>query len=295
MKKIILALGVAAAVCGFSACNGSSSNQSSEDKAFADSLGENFGVFFGKQMQMQVMQLKGQFGEKFNEDEFKRGIQAAMKLDSANISYMIGMSVGQQALFQIYQWNTMEVNVEPELVSKAIIKSLGDTATNGQDAYMAYQLLNGKLQNKVNEKREAKMKEEADANIEAGKKYVAELQAKDSEIKSTESGLAYKIEKPGDGTKINNGDNVKVIYTGKHINGETFDSSNGEAVEFNVDGVVKGFAEGLKLLGKGGKATLYIPGDLAYGTQGQSRAGIGPNEMLVFDVEVVEITPAAAE
>lgn len=295
MKKIILALGVAATLCGLSACDKGGSSQSAEDKAFADSLGQAFGTLMGKQLQMQTLQMKAEFGDKFDMKEYERGIQAAMKLDTANISYIIGMSVGQQAVFQTYQWNKKGVKVTPEIIGKAIIAALSDTTTNGQDAYYAYNMLNNQLETRAQAMRDKAAEAEAEANAEAGKKYVSELQAKDSGIKSTESGLAYKIENEGEGTKVQSGDNVKVIYTGKHINGETFDSSNGEAVEFNVDGVVSGFAEGLKLLGKGGKATLYIPGDLAYGLQGVPRTNIGPNEMLVFDVEIVEITPAEAE
>ncbi len=56
-------------------------------------------------------------------------------------------------------------------------------------------------------------------------------------------------------------------------------------------GVVPGFGEGLKMLKKGGKATLYIPGKLGYGVNGQPAAGIGPNQMLVFDVEIVDVNP----
>lgn len=292
MKKIILALGVAAAVCGMTACNGGANSQSAEDKAMTDSLGNAFGTFLGKQMEMQISQFKMQLGDKFNEADFKRGIEAGMKLDSANVSYLLGMSLGQQALFQVYQWNQSDIKVNPEVISKALVKSIGDTTVNGQDAYMQFQLLNNRVQEKIQEKEQAAKAAEAEKNIEAGKKYVADLQSKDADIKSTESGLAYKISQPGEGPKVSEGSNVKVIYTGKHINGEEFDSSKGEPVEFNIAGVVPGFAEGLMLLGKGGKATLYIPGDLAYGAQGQPRAGIQPNEMLVFDVEVVDFTPA---
>ena len=93
----------------------------------------------------------------------------------------------------------------------------------------------------------------------------------------------------GVGEKATDDDFVKVKYVGKLINDTVFDDSKGEAREFPVKGVVPGFAEGLKLLGKGGKATLYIPGKLGYGVQGQPAAGIGPNQMLVFEVEITEI------
>lgn len=289
MKKIILALGVVAAACGFTACNGGSDNQSNEDKALSDSLGTAFGTFVGKQMEMQVASMKMQLGDKFDEAQFKQGIESALKMDTANISKIIGMQVGQQLISQIYQWNQQGVKVNPEVVSRAFIKAMGDTAINGQDAYAQYQILSGRVMEKAREKQDEANARLAEENIAAGQKYVADLQAKDPEVKSTESGLAYKIIAQGDG-KVADHSNVSVIYTGKHIDGSVFDSSEGNPTEFNVDGVVAGFAEGLKLLGKGGKATLYIPGELAYGPQGQPRANIGPNEMLVFDVEVVDFS-----
>ena len=129
-------------------------------------------------------------------------------------------------------------------------------------------------------------------NVKAGNAYVADLQAKDSSVKTTASGLAYKIEDEGQGEKAKENSTVVVNYTGRHLNGDVFDSTDGrEPATFNLQGVVPGFREGIMLLGKTGRATLYIPGELAYGANGQPAAGIGPNEMLVFDVEVLDIDP----
>lgn len=290
MKKIILALGIAAAsIAGFSSCNGGSNPAEGQDKAFNDSLAQAFGTFFGNQLSGQLTSLKYQLGDKFNEDEFIRGIETVMKADTANISYLIGISAGLQPMFQINQWNSLPANIDPAIVRSAMVKALKDTTANVQESYMAFQVLSSELQQKAEA---ARNKDAIAANEEAAKKFVEELQAKDSEVKATESGLVYKIENPGEGEKVGDNAKVQVKYVGKHLNGEEFDSSKGEAVSFNVQGVVPGFREGLQLLGKGGKATLYIPGNLAYGANGQPQAGIGPNEMLVFDVEVVDINPA---
>ena len=83
---------------------------------------------------------------------------------------------------------------------------------------------------------------------------------------------------------------VKVHYTGKLLDGTTFDSSvdRGEPVEFPLNGVIPGWTEGLQLMNKGAKYKLYIPANLAYADRGAGNA-IGPNETLIFEVELLEI------
>ncbi len=122
--------------------------------------------------------------------------------------------------------------------------------------------------------------------------FIAALKAQDSSVQTTASGLSYKIVNPGEGTHPTAQSTVRVKYTGKHTNGEVFDTSGDETVDFSLEHLIPGFTEGTQLIGKGGKITLYIPGNLAYGPNGQPAAGIGPNEMLVFDVELVDINPA---
>jgi len=95
----------------------------------------------------------------------------------------------------------------------------------------------------------------------------------------------------GDGEKPTAEDRVQVHYTGELISGEVFDSSRerGEPVTFGLNQVIPGWTEGLQLMSEGSRAKLYIPSELAYGPGGNQR--IGPNETLVFDVELLEINP----
>lgn len=130
-----------------------------------------------------------------------------------------------------------------------------------------------------------------------GEAYLAEVENSNPNIRKTESGLLYEIIEPGDQSQMpgDDRDQVKVMYEGKLKTGEVFDTSydKEEPVEFALNRVIKGWTEGMKLVGKGGKVRLYIPSDLAYGEYGQPRAQvpIGPNEPLVFDVELIDITP----
>jgi FKBP-type peptidyl-prolyl cis-trans isomerase len=110
-------------------------------------------------------------------------------------------------------------------------------------------------------------------------------------VKTTESGLQYKVVKAGKGPRPKKTDAVNVVYRGMFINGDEFDSSGGKPFTIGVDQVIDGWKEALQLMEVGSKWMLYIPAELAYGAQGQPPS-IAPNTTLVFELELVEITKA---
>ena len=126
------------------------------------------------------------------------------------------------------------------------------------------------------------------SNAELGTEFLATT-AKLEGVVQTASGLQYKITEPGNENKPGRRSSVAVHYQGKHINGEVFDSSfGGEPVTFRLDGVIKGWTEGLQYIGEGGQITLLIPSKLAYGRNGSPPA-IGRNETLVFIIQLIEV------
>jgi FKBP-type peptidyl-prolyl cis-trans isomerase FklB len=115
--------------------------------------------------------------------------------------------------------------------------------------------------------------------------------AKKDGVVTTDSGLQYEILEEGDGATPKATDKVIAHYEGTLIDGTVFDSSiqRGEPATFPVNGVIQGWQEVLQMMKEGGKWRVVIPGNLAYGPQGAGEM-IGPNETLIFDIELIAIT-----
>ncbi|MGY6562712.1 MAG: FKBP-type peptidyl-prolyl cis-trans isomerase [Luteibaculaceae bacterium] len=141
----------------------------------------------------------------------------------------------------------------------------------------------------VNEYFIAMQEKEMAKGKEEGTAFLAEIAATEG-INQTESGLMYEVLEMGSGEKPSATSTVTVHYEGTLKNGEIFDSSysRGEPTKFGVNQVIKGWTEGLQLMPVGSKFKFYIPSDLAYGERGAGQM-IGPNEPLVFTVELIGI------
>jgi len=141
---------------------------------------------------------------------------------------------------------------------------------------------------------EQKQKAAADKNASEGTKFLEENKKKEG-VKTTASGLQYKVVKEGTGAQPKANDTVTVNYRGTLINGTEFDSSykRGEPATFPVNGVIKGWTEALQLMKAGSKYQLFIPPNLAYGERAVG-PDISPNSTLIFDVELMDVKPPAS-
>ena len=195
-----------------------------------------------------------------------------MKNGIDSISYAIGINIAGNLKQQ-------NLKVNSAMMAKAIDQILnGQTTLMDGNAANAY--IQGYFQNES-------MKKGA-ANKAVGDKYLAENKTK-AGVVTLPSGLQYSIMKEGTGEKPASTDKVKVHYHGTLIDGSIFDSSveRGQPAEFGVTQVIQGWVEALQLMPVGSKWKLFIPSNLAYGPQGPP--SIGPNQVLIFEVELLEI------
>jgi FKBP-type peptidyl-prolyl cis-trans isomerase FkpA/FKBP-type peptidyl-prolyl cis-trans isomerase FklB len=228
---------------------------------------------------------KGAEGSK----EVQALLPKASQIDS--VSYLIGINFGSWVKGN----NFGELNYG-EVVKgmKAFIRSKG----NPRDSNFVKQfkvnpeLMNEVLDDFVSKRREYTQK----LNLEKEEKFLTENKDKEG-VQVTESGLQYIILEPGNDVHPTVKDTVTVNYKGTLLNGDVFDESNGNPATFTLGRVIKGWSEGMQLIGEGGKIRLFVPAELGYGEYGTR--GIEPNSTLIFDVDLEKVgkfvEPAPAE
>ena len=150
-------------------------------------------------------------------------------------------------------------------------------------------------QMKAQQKAQKKRQKEAKVNKKKGEEFLAENKNNEG-VQVTDSGLQYKVLEEGSGVSPDSSDKVRVHYEGTLLDGETFDSSykRGEPVEFPLNQVIPGWTEGVQLMKEGAKYKFWIPGELGYGANPRPGGPIGPNETLVFEVELLKVNPSGS-
>ena len=206
-----------------------------------------------------------------------KNVKIANQTDS--VAYALGHSVGANLKNQF-------PDVNPEIIAQAMIE-----AFQGKESKLFKK--NEEADNYIRTYMRVASEKKAVVNKEKGEAFLA-ANAKKAGVKVTPSGLQYEIIKDAQGEKPTLESTVKVHYHGTTIDGEVFDSSveRGEPATFPLNGVIKGWTEGLQLMTVGSKYKFYIPAELAYGNR-QAGGKIGPNSTLIFEVELLEIVKDA--
>jgi FKBP-type peptidyl-prolyl cis-trans isomerase FklB len=198
------------------------------------------------------------------------------KMDQASsMSYALGYQVGRDL-------------TGTEVRTDALLQGLKD-GQSGAAAKLSPEEMQAALtalETRINEQRVKAQMEAAQKAAAAGTAYLAE-NAKREGVKTTASGLQYKVNAPGTGRTPTVNDTVTVHYRGTLVDGTEFDSSykRGEPATFPVGGVIAGWTEALQLMKEGAKYQLVIPPALAYGDRGPL-AG----QVLIFDVELLGVS-----
>ena len=183
---------------------------------------------------------------------------------------------------------------EAEAIARGLKKALEDEVMDASYQYKMAEFqafIDKKI--KMSEDKRTKLGGlQVEENTTKGKEFLNGLKM-DESVKSTASGLHYKILESGKNKKPKLSDTVRVHYKGTRIDGTIFDSSytRGQPADFSLQGVVPGFAEGLTKVGEGGKIILFIPSDLAYGDNPRPNGIIQPGDTLIFECELIKINP----
>ncbi|MFT5167865.1 MAG: FKBP-type peptidyl-prolyl cis-trans isomerase FklB, partial [Saprospiraceae bacterium] len=182
---------------------------------------------------------------------------------------------------------------EEMIFNSAAMKTGIDAALSGKDEVFKEEemiaILN-RYKTTLEASTQKKQKADGAVNRIEGEAFLAE-NAKKEGVKTTASGLQYKVIAPGTGASPTIKDIAEVNYEGRLIDGTVFDASamRGASMKFALTAVIKGWTEGVQLMKEGGKFQFYIPTDLAYGDMGSK--GVPPGETLIFDVELLKVNP----
>jgi FKBP-type peptidyl-prolyl cis-trans isomerase len=214
------------------------------------------------------------------------------KDDKDKVSYSLGVDIGRT--LQKFQLDLNEKALSQGIADVLDNKPMAMTDQELQDTLQAFQQKMVQKQKEAMAKKEEEMKGVAEKNKVDGKKFLDDNAKKDG-VKTTPSGLQYKVIKEGTGEKPKDTDVVEANYRGTTLDGKEFDSTakHPNASSFPVNGVIKGWSEALKMMPVGSKWELYVPSDLAYGDEGAGD-DIAPGSTLVFEVELLSIKKNAA-
>ena len=208
-----------------------------------------------------------------------------LKNEKDKVSYSIGLDIGTT-------FKKQDMDIDPA----TLLKGLQDGASGAKPLLTEDQVKETMTaySKSMMEKQTAAAKEAGGKNQVAGEKFLAENKTREG-VKTTPSGLQYKVLKEGNGPSPKETDTVETNYRGTLLNGKEFDSSykRNEPASFPVNRVIKGWTEALQMMKVGSKYELWIPPNLGYGERGAGQ-DIGPSETLHFEVELLGIKPGDA-
>jgi FKBP-type peptidyl-prolyl cis-trans isomerase len=215
----------------------------------------------------------------------KKPAVLTLKTQKEKASYAIGLNIGKSM-------HKDAVDVDTSILLRGLKDGLADSKPLLTDDEARAVMVT--LQTEMRKKQEEKALVQGEANKKEGEVFLADNKTKDGVI-TLPSGLQYRILKEGTGPKPVATDTVVCNYKGTLLDNTEFDSSykRGQPATFPLSNVIKGWTEALQLMPVGSKWQLFIPSELAYGARGGPGGSIGPNETLIFEVELMSVQPKA--
>ena len=286
MKKVSIFMAIAAAA-SLASCTAQAPKANL--KSDIDSLSYSIGM-------AQTQGLKGYLTGRLDVDttymaDFIKGLnEGANKTSKKDIAYMAGLQIGQQISNQMMKGINQELFAgdSTKTISKDNFMAGFIAGTLEKGGVMTMEAAQEYTRTAMETIKAKAMEEKYADNKAAGEKFLAENKTKEG-VKTTESGLQYKVITEGKGEIPADTCKVKVNYKGTLIDGTEFDSSykRNEPATFRANQVIKGWTEALTMMPVGSKWELYIPQELAYGSRESGQ--IKPFSTLIFEVELVGI------
>lgn len=292
MKKVLFIAAVAIAT-GLSSC---AQAPKAELKTEIDSLSYAIGLSRSQQGLTQFLEQQGVDSAQYS--NFLKGVlEGAKSADiSEKMAYSVGMQIGQMIAVNWYEDINRSLfgNDSTKTINKEDMLAGFFAGVTGKGRVMDPIIASTYTDDKMKSVKEASLLERFGENKAAGEKFLEENKAKEGVV-TTESGLQYKVITEGKGQVPTSTDRVKVHYKGTLIDGTEFDSSysrkdkdgNPQPSTFRANQVIKGWTEALTMMPIGSKWELYIPQELAYGSQ--DTGTIPPFSTLIFEVELLSI------
>ena len=292
MKKVLFIAAVAIAT-GISSC---AQAPKAELKTEIDSLSYAIGLSRSQQGLTQFLEQQGVDSAQYS--NFLKGVlEGAKSADiSEKMAYSVGMQIGQMISVNWFESINHELfgNDSTKTINKEDMLAGFFAGVTGKGRVMDPIIASTYTDDKMKSVKEASLLERFGENKAAGEKFLEENKAKEGVV-TTESGLQYKVITEGKGQVPTSTDRVKVHYKGTLIDGTEFDSSysrkdkdgNPQPSTFRANQVIKGWTEALTMMPIGSKWELYIPQELAYGSQ--DTGTIPPFSTLIFEVELLSI------
>jgi FKBP-type peptidyl-prolyl cis-trans isomerase len=201
-----------------------------------------------------------------------------LKTENDMVSYGVGMYMAKS-------FKRDEIEIDPQLLLKGLQDGLAGVSLVPEKNLR--KVMNS-FQGETRRKAAARHQISAMENQKKGAAFLAENKTKEGVV-TLASGLEYKVIKSGDGNKPTAGDSVECLYRGTLLDGTEFDGTDADKpVTLNVAQLIPGWKEALQLMPAGSRWQIFIPPQLAYGARGAG-ADIGPNEVLVFDLELLAV------
>ena len=215
------------------------------------------------------------------QDQPGQAAPAQLETLSQKASYVLGHDIGSNI-------RAKGLPLDIDVFLKALAEGLQGAENSMNPEEVEATML--EFQQLVRTQQEERFKVEAEQNLRAGEEFLKANALKEGVV-VLESGLQYKVINEGAGATPTVQDRVKTHYHGTLIDGTVFDSSveRGEPAVFPVGAVIRGWVEILQKMKVGDKWEVYVPSDMAYGPEGAPRGGIGPNQVLVFQIELLEV------